>query len=97
MIPTSFTIANIPFKVEFVDLIEDNYGEFDDLHSTIRIANKIKYNGKIEEVPDNIKLNTYYHELFHCFNYYYNTELDESLAQTFANFMCEYKATKQND
>lgn len=39
--------------------------------------------------------NTFWHELFHVFNFYFNTEQDEALAQTFANFMCEYLATKR--
>ena len=34
-------------------------------------------------------------ELFHAFNYYWNNEADEALAQTFANFMREFELTRK--
>lgn len=42
------------------------------------------------EEPDN-----FIYTATHVFNFYFNTEQDEALAQTFANFMCEYLATKR--
>lgn len=33
--------------------------------------------------------NSFWHEVFHAFQYYYCNKQDESLAQTFANFMRE--------
>ena len=39
--------------------------------------------------------NSFWHEIFHAFNYYYNNKQDESLAQTFANFMREYELTRE--
>lgn len=39
--------------------------------------------------------NSFWHEMFHAFNYYYNNKQDESLAQTFANFMREYELTRE--
>lgn len=37
--------------------------------------------------------NSFWHEMFHAFNY--NNKQDESLAQTFANFMREYELTRE--
>lgn len=37
--------------------------------------------------------NTFYHELFHVFQFYYNNEFNE--AQVYANFMCEFIETTE--
>lgn len=95
-IPSSFKLANINFKVEIVDSLKgSNYGEFNDCTSTIKIANRVLINDDWYDVPDHIKLNTFYHELFHVFCYYYNTETPEDIAQVFANFMTEFLSTKK--
>lgn len=96
---STFKIAGIKFKIEVVDLLGDGdlYGQFSELDSTISIAKRIKYDGVIRDIPENIMLNTFYHELFHCFNYYYNNEMSEELAQTFANFMVEYLNTSTTE
>ncbi len=39
--------------------------------------------------------NSFWHEVFHSFNFYWNNEADEGLAQTFANFMREFELTRQ--
>ena len=39
--------------------------------------------------------NTFWHELFHAFNYYWDNDEDEALAQVFANFMREFEITKK--
>ena len=36
------------------------------------------------------KLNTFWHEAFHSFQYYWNNKCDEDFAQILANFMCEF-------
>ena len=92
---STFKIAGIKFKIEVVDLLGDGdlYGQFSELDSTISIAKRIKYDGVIRDIPENIMLNTFYHELFHTFNYLWNTDTDEALAQSFANFMREFETT----
>lgn len=62
----------------------------------IKVARKIK-SDKGEEVSltsEQIK-NSFWHEVFHALNFYWNNETDEALAQTFANFMREFELTKQ--
>lgn len=82
-IPETFTLGCHTFKVQlYEELYDDNdplYGQFD-------------YD---EPLSKECILNTYYHELFHAFNYLWNTGGDESLASTFAMLMCEYKTTKK--
>ena len=98
-IPDSFKIAGITFKVDKVDNIKNGsrYGEFNDCNNTIKIANRVLIDDVWTEVPELNKLNTFYHALMHAFNYYYNNECSESLAQVFANFMIEFEQTKNEN
>lgn len=51
--------------------------------------------GEVIHLTEEQIKNSFWHEMFHAFNYYYNNNQDESLAQTFANFMREYELTKE--
>ena len=51
--------------------------------------------GKVELTEQQI-LNTFMHELMHVWQFYFNNHYDEAQAQVFANFMCEYIKTKEN-
>ena len=93
-IPTSFIIGNQKFNVVLYDelYLEDDpvYGLFDYLNSEISI--------RIKKLDDTLcdkeqVFNSFWHEVFHAFNYLYNNEMNESLAQTFANFMREFQST----
>ena len=98
-IPKSFKIGGQEFEVRVVDRIRDtdNYGEFSYCPPMIELATKYyDNNGIAHDLPENQIQNTFWHEMFHCFNYMWNTESDESLAQTFANFMCEYEESKED-
>lgn len=96
-IPTTFSLAGLNFRVKHVNDVKngEDYGRYVDVENTIELANKVKDDdNQWVIVPEDIKYNTFWHELFHVFNYYWNTEFDESLAQVFANFMVEYEQTK---
>lgn len=98
-IPKKFTIGGQEFEVKLVDRIRDtnNYGEFSYCPALIEIATKYyDEQGIGREIPENQLKNTFWHEVFHAFNYMWNTEVDESLAQSFANFMCEYEESKES-
>lgn len=96
-IPQEFKIANQVIKVsqpEFI--IEDGeyyFGWFSCTKNEIRVARRIKSGGEIIDVEDEARKNTFWHEVYHCFNYFWNTETDECLAQSFANFTREFLAT----
>lgn len=96
-LPTEFSIAGGKIiKVLKEDILESgSYGDFCDIKSQIRIAENIKLEGVPQEISDEDIERTYYHELIHCFNYFYNCECDEALAQTFSNFMYEYMHSKK--
>ena len=97
-IPKSFTLCGTTIIVEKVEYIEDGniYGRFCDFTSTITIAEKIWHEGGFVQVPEHIQIKTFYHELFHAFNYNLNTEASEEIAQTFSNFMYEFAISKVN-
>lgn len=94
-IPSEFELAGIKFKVIEKESIKDDdtelYGEFDTNKNTITLAKTI-YN---DEVTPQTKLNTFYHELAHILQYYYNNELDESFAQSVGNLLMQYNQTKK--
>lgn len=97
-IPASFEIARHLYNIIFCDFIDngDTFGLHDNIKLEIKIALKMKDDdGNVISLTKRQVKNTFYHELFHAFNYYYNTEQDEALAQTFANFMQEFDITKQ--
>ena len=95
-IPETFTLGCHTFKVQlYRELYDGNdplYGQFDYDEQIIRIR-IFKDNGK--PLSKECILNTYYHELFHAFNYLWNTGSDESLVSTFAMLMREYETTKK--
>ena len=96
-IPKYFKVANQLYKVVLVDhLDKPEYGEFDDIKAEIRIAKRIlsPYTNDFIELTEEQILNSFWHETFHCFNWHYNTETDEGIAQSFANFMREFETSK---
>lgn len=92
-----FVIGNQRYTVKYVDELDGNYGEFDSIRAEIRIATKVRssYDDELYDLSEEQIQNTFWHEVFHCFNWHWNTETDESLAQTFANFMREFLTTKK--
>jgi len=93
-IPREFTIACNKITINIVEEGED-FGSFDSLRNAINVSLGVRDDsGKLVTFTKEQIKNTYYHEVFHCFNYFFNTEMDEALAQTFANFTCEYLTSK---
>lgn len=97
MIPKKFKIANQEYTVKLVEYLDDSFGEFDSIRAEIRIAKKAMspYDDELCELSEEQILNSFWHEVFHCFNWHWNTDEDESLAQSFANFMREFESTKE--
>lgn len=96
-LPKHFKFAGMDFTVSILDKVVDDedgtselYGDFNTNTNEIRIAKTI-YGSKVTEQS---MLNTYYHELAHALQYYYNNEQDESFAQSIGNLLMEYNQTK---
>lgn len=91
-IPDTVRVAGNEIKIILEDKVPDNnYGYWSDVTNTIHLARTIeeKYAGVVTLTPNQIR-NTYYHELMHVFQFYYNNRTDEGQAQVYANFICEY-------
>lgn len=99
-IPRTFRVANHYYSVEFQDFVEvegeEVYGYHSNVELKILLALKvhIEDNKVISLTPEQVK-NTFWHEVFHSFNYFWNNDEDEALAQVFANFMREFELTKK--
>ena len=99
-IPKRFKIANHEYKVIVEDFVYDSNGEtifglHDPVKLEILVATKMRRGDEIIELTDEQVYNSWYHELFHAFNFFWDNGGDESLAQSFANFMREFESTKQ--
>lgn len=96
-IPKTFRIANHTYSVEFSDFVEvdgeEVYGYHSNMELKIMLALKVHVEDRIIWLTSEQIKNTFWHELFHAFNYFWNNDEDESLAQVFANFMREFEIT----
>ena len=66
-----------------------DFGEFNPVNSKITIYKKVF--DDTEYVPQDVEdiKRTLFHEIIHSFQYYLNTEMDETQAQVFSNFLYE--------
>ena len=96
-IPKTFKIAGMDFVVKHPETVSngDDYGQYDDVNNTIDLARKI--GDPLRTIKPKTKLNTFFHELIHTFQYYYNCKYDEAQAQVFANFLVEFFDTAECD
>ena len=78
-LPDKFKIANQEITVIIEDSLPNNdYGYFCDATNTIKLARTVKseYEGNVSMSDEQLR-NTFYHELFHVFQFYYNNEFNE--------------------
>lgn len=104
-VPKTFTICNNPIEVIIVDDItvgegdemETRYGQWNEVLSTIELAKGIRINGDPEATPLTLEqiLNTFEHELFHCWEFFSGYGYDEQRVQLMANFRREFESSKK--
>ena len=97
MIPDKFKLAGFEITVNKVEKTDDNdYGYWDDVNNTIVIAKNISMkNGELTSLSDRQIKNTFYHELYHAFQFYSGREYSEVECNIFTNFMLEFDETKK--
>lgn len=94
-IPQKFKMANNWITVELVDKTENNnYGCFNDVTSTIKIAKSIEVNNKIINLTEYQITNTFWHEYIHAMQFYFDNSTSEAQAQSYANFLSELFDTR---
>lgn len=89
-IPKSFTLNGRPVTVEVVNALENNeYGEFVDAKELIRIARTVKVEKEIVHLSQAQIEDTFWHEVFHAFQWRAKGEYDETESCIYAGFMTE--------
>lgn len=98
-IPNEYKIAGgKTIKVTLHDELSDGkFGDFSPVKNEIRLARKVEEDGESwKQSVEDIE-RTFYHEMFHSFQWYFNTEFSEEMAQSFSNFMYEMMHTSNGD
>lgn len=103
VIPDRFTIGGQDYTVVQQETVRDDdddpvFGLHSPVEAKITIATKFPITDTLKHTfsKDQV-VNSFFHELFHSFNFMMNTEQDEAIAQSFANFMCEFLKTAEYD
>ena len=93
----SFSIAGIKHSIELVDSIDngESFGKFIAAGQKILIAKRVKADDDWYSQSDESLENTMWHEIMHAFQFDTTTDYDETQAQVFANFMCEFNKTSR--
>lgn len=94
-LPKSFVLHGHTIKVREVDKLKsNNFGHYDDAREEIVIAHKLEdADGELVTLsPEQIE-HTFYHELFHVFQWHAKGETNESEAQSYAGLMLEFIKT----
>ena len=102
-IPDHFTIGGQDYTVVKKETVRDSdddpvFGLHSSIEAKIYVAEKYPITDKLKhEFTRDQLINTFFHELFHSFNFMMNNEQEEVIAQSFANFMCEFLKTATYD
>lgn len=88
-IPKEITILKHTIKVRIVDILDGEFGKFDPVNNEIKIAQYALSNHKEVAFSEIQVLHTFWHEVFHVFQWFYEGEYNEGQSQTYAGFMLE--------
>lgn len=95
-IPKSFKIASQKINIIIEDsLPNNNYGYFCDATNEIYLAKTVKVEEETVTLKECQIFNTFWHEMVHVFQFYFDNIFSEAQAQVYANFMCEFFNTKE--
>ena len=91
-LPSEFKCAGNTIKVQLVEREDNNnYGNWCDATNTITIAKTVELEDKtVVRLAEDQMTNTFWHELIHCFQFYFDNSYNEAQSQVYANFICEY-------
>lgn len=89
--PKNYTINGQHISVEIVESLKDNdYGDYSDALERIRIAKTLIEDDKIIKLSKMQMENTFWHEVYHSFQFHCGKELNEVEASLFAGMMVEF-------
>ena len=102
-IPDRYTIGGQEYVIEKKEFVRDDdddpvFGLHSPAEAKITLADKYPVTSNLDYTfSRDQKINSFFHEMFHSFNFMMNNEQDEGIAQSFANFMCEFLKTASYD
>ena len=98
-LPSEFKCAGNTIKVQLVEKTHNNnYGNWCDVTNTITIAKTIELEDKtVVRLTEDQITNTFWHELIHCFQFYFDNSYNEAQSQVYANFLFEYFKSTTSD
>lgn len=89
-IPKQFTLHGHTINVREVEKMESNsYGEYNDVREKITIAHKVRDDEGLVELTQEQIEHSFWHEVFHAFQWHSKGEYDEAEAQSYAGLMVE--------
>ncbi len=94
LIPKEFTLINHHITVSVEDRVDLGDGEIYGCWCSEKLEIKIALNIYETELNKEQILNTFMHELTHCFLFFLGMEQNEMLAQGMANLLREYEISK---
>lgn len=89
IIPKEITIFKHRIKVSFVRTLDGKFGLFDPVKNEIKIAQYALSNDEEVALSPIQTLHTFWHEVFHAFQWFYEGEYNEGQSQIYAGFMLE--------
>ena len=93
-IPKQFILHGHTIKVREVESdSEGRYGYYDSVREEIIVARKVKVDGILVELSEVQIEATFWHEIFHAFQWHVHGETDETEAQSYAGLMIEFLKT----
>lgn len=97
MVPEKFTLHTQEIKVilKEVDLEDNRFGYYDSVKEEIVLFQKIKTNGETVALTSKQIEHTFWHELFHSFQWHTKGETNEVEAQSYAGLMLEYLSSRE--
>lgn len=94
-LPQKFTINSQEITIEIVDTLpNNNFGQYGCITDNIKIATSVKDDeGNIVKLKDEQIFNTFWHELFHAFQFHSKGKYSEVESNVYAGFLVEFFKT----
>lgn len=89
ILPKQITIFGNTIDIIEVDCVNEEMGDFSPVTNTIHVARHTLSDGIKCELSPKQKVQTFWHEVFHAFQYYSTGKYDEAQSQVYSGFMSE--------
>lgn len=90
--PEKFEIGGqvITVRIEDHDLRDNRFGYYDSVKEEIVIFKQVEGENGLVNLTESQLVDSWWHELFHAFQYHSKTETSETESATYASFMTQF-------